>query len=258
MSESSFQKGFGGGCGLILGVLLALILIPLLCVGGCALLGGGCLMVAGEAAKQAKENAERYEKEHPTQEQKTKEPAQDEPKERREKDKLTLENFYRIKDGMTYAEVKEIIGPASEEIASSNIGQGTQFEVKTVMLTWNRFLASANITFQNGRVVAKAQMGLPHEDTKDTKAESPDKTHPKVEQKANPELQPKDKVSNSSTPKPQTRTWTDATGGFSIEAEFVSANGPYVKLKKSNGDIIKIPLEKLSQENQAWLKDRGK
>lgn len=56
--ESSFQKGFGGGCGLILGVLLALILIPAVLFGGCVMLGiGGAAAVgtARDAARQAME-----------------------------------------------------------------------------------------------------------------------------------------------------------------------------------------------------------
>ena len=39
--ESSFQSGFGGGCGLILGVILALTVIPLIGIGGCVMLGLG-------------------------------------------------------------------------------------------------------------------------------------------------------------------------------------------------------------------------
>lgn len=45
MSESSFQQGFGGGCGLILGVVVALVLIPLFMWAGCVAMMGGCLLL---------------------------------------------------------------------------------------------------------------------------------------------------------------------------------------------------------------------
>lgn len=44
----------------------------------------------------------------------------------------------------------------------------------------------------------------------------------------------------------KTRVWTDKSGKFKLEAEFVSVDGTEVLLKKSTGDIIRIPLEKLT------------
>jgi len=58
MAESSFQRGFGGGCGLVLGICLALALIPTVIVGGCLLGVGSCAMLI-PAAHQAREAAER-------------------------------------------------------------------------------------------------------------------------------------------------------------------------------------------------------
>ena len=60
--ESSFQKGFGGGCGLILGVILALIAIPVITIGGCIMLGVGTAVVA-PAVHQARDAARRVEAE---------------------------------------------------------------------------------------------------------------------------------------------------------------------------------------------------
>ena len=77
---------------------------------------------------------------------------------------LTAENFQKIETGMTYDQVKAIIGPANEESASASTGQGTEFATSMVMLTWKgSWGASGNVTFQDGHVVAKAQLGLPHE-----------------------------------------------------------------------------------------------
>ena len=44
----------------------------------------------------------------------------------------------------------------------------------------------------------------------------------------------------------ETRTWTDKTGKFRIEAEFVAEDDGVVTLRKEDGDEIEVPLEKLS------------
>ncbi|HZN34854.1 MAG TPA: SHD1 domain-containing protein, partial [Pirellulaceae bacterium] len=51
------------------------------------------------------------------------------------------------------------------------------------------------------------------------------------------------------------RTWTDATGQFKVEAEFVEMQGNIVVLKKTaDGQAIRIPLDKLSAEDQKTAK----
>ena len=52
------------------------------------------------------------------------------------------------------------------------------------------------------------------------------------------------------------RTWTDGTGSFTIEAEFLGMGFKVVKLKKTDGSITEIPFEKLSLEDQQWIKSR--
>jgi hypothetical protein len=65
-------------------------------------------------------------------------------------------NFAKIKMEMTYDEVVAIVGPPSEEVTRNKIG-----DLETVLFSWNAgFLANAHITFQNGKVVSKAQFGL--------------------------------------------------------------------------------------------------
>ena len=59
-AESSFQKGFGGGCGLILGIGLAIVAIPLILIGGCIALGIGT-MAAAPAVQEARDAARRVE-----------------------------------------------------------------------------------------------------------------------------------------------------------------------------------------------------
>jgi len=48
------------------------------------------------------------------------------------------------------------------------------------------------------------------------------------------------------------RTWTDSTGQFKVEAEFVELKDNFVSLKKSDGAVIRIPLDKLSADDQKF------
>jgi hypothetical protein len=49
------------------------------------------------------------------------------------------------------------------------------------------------------------------------------------------------------------RTWTDTTGKFNVEAEFVSIVGDKVQLKKKDGSVLSVPLDKLSKEDREFL-----
>jgi hypothetical protein len=50
------------------------------------------------------------------------------------------------------------------------------------------------------------------------------------------------------------RTWTDATGEFSVIAELVGVRGDKVVLRRQNGKQITVPLAKLSEKDQRFLK----
>jgi hypothetical protein len=53
------------------------------------------------------------------------------------------------------------------------------------------------------------------------------------------------------SPSGHARTWTDATGKFKIDADFVElTEGKLVQLKLSNGEIRTIPLSKLSEDDR--------
>lgn len=72
--------------------------------------------------------------------------------------RMTLSEFSSIKTGMTYAEVCEIVGSYGVEQSRVELG-GYQ----TVIVGWDgtgQIGANANVTFQNGKVIAKAQAGL--------------------------------------------------------------------------------------------------
>jgi hypothetical protein len=47
------------------------------------------------------------------------------------------------------------------------------------------------------------------------------------------------------------RAWTDSTGEFSIEAEFVDLKDGVVQLRRDdNARVIKVPLKKLAHEDR--------
>ncbi|MEQ8999052.1 MAG: DUF3862 domain-containing protein [Coleofasciculus sp. B1-GNL1-01] len=69
--------------------------------------------------------------------------------------RLTLEAFNQIKAGMTYEQVIEILGEG-EEISRVEI-PGTP---TTVMYQWQTGLRSVNATFQDNKLISKAQFNL--------------------------------------------------------------------------------------------------
>lgn len=54
------------------------------------------------------------------------------------------------------------------------------------------------------------------------------------------------------------REWTDSTGVFTVEADLVEVAGGTVRLKKTDGTIIAVPLERLSDADQQYLKSPDK
>lgn len=65
------------------------------------------------------------------------------------------------------------------------------------------------------------------------------------------------KPADTSRPKPnpaRTRVWSDRTGQFKVEAEFLGMNGNKLRLHKLNGVIIEVPLEKMSPDDAHMIK----
>ncbi len=54
-------------------------------------------------------------------------------------------------------------------------------------------------------------------------------------------------------PMASARNWTDSTGRYSVEAEFVSLADGIVRLRRHDGKTMEIPLEKLRQADQAYV-----
>ncbi|QDU73926.1 hypothetical protein Pan97_09260 [Bremerella volcania] len=52
------------------------------------------------------------------------------------------------------------------------------------------------------------------------------------------------------------RTWKSADGGYSVEAELVKVDGDKVALKRADGQVITVPLNRLSTEDQQFIKSQ--
>ena len=50
------------------------------------------------------------------------------------------------------------------------------------------------------------------------------------------------------------RTWTDSTGAYKLEAEFVEEKDGNVRLKRTDGRIVALPVERLSAADQAYVR----
>ena len=48
-------------------------------------------------------------------------------------------------------------------------------------------------------------------------------------------------------------TWTSKSGKFTVRAELLSFDQGLVSLRRDNGKAIKVPLAKLSKENQEYV-----
>ena len=58
--------------------------------------------------------------------------------------------------------------------------------------------------------------------------------------------------------KPASRTWSDQTGKFSVVAELVDFKDGKVRLKKEDGKVVTLPAEKLSDGDQAYLREHSR
>ncbi len=56
----------------------------------------------------------------------------------------------------------------------------------------------------------------------------------------------------------EVRTWKDKTGKFSIRAEVVESDGTTLTLKKADGKVIKVAVDRLSDEDRQFLEAQEK
>lgn len=70
---------------------------------------------------------------------------------------VTQSEYNRLREGMSYSEAVEVIGTSGEELSRSDLAG-----ISTVMYSWtNGSGSNMNAIFQNGKLVTKAQFGLP-------------------------------------------------------------------------------------------------
>ncbi|MDC2867545.1 DUF3862 domain-containing protein [Bacillus sp. BP-3] len=98
----------------------------------------------------------------PKQEVKQEQPKKEEPKKEESKNKpgVSKAEFDKIQNGMSYEEVKNIIG-SDGEVLSETGQKGDQFH--TIMYKWDGekgLGANANFTFQEEKLANKSQFGL--------------------------------------------------------------------------------------------------
>jgi hypothetical protein len=62
----------------------------------------------------------------------------------------------------------------------------------------------------------------------------------------------------SATAAAEFRTWKDSSGAFQIEAQLVEAKEGAVKLRRKDGKIVSVPLEKLSDADRKFLESQKK
>ncbi len=72
--------------------------------------------------------------------------------------KLNKDNYDKISNDMSVSQVELILGKG-ESLASSNVNLGNR-NISSEVMTWQSGTKVISITFSNGKVMAKAQIGL--------------------------------------------------------------------------------------------------
>ena len=55
----------------------------------------------------------------------------------------------------------------------------------------------------------------------------------------------------------EVRKWTDQSGSYSVQAEFVELADGNAVLKREDGRVIRVPLDKLSPQDQEYVQKKG-
>lgn len=147
---SGFFRAFGITSGFMAAIAVVVIGLPVLACGGCL---GLALLFA-----PSKEELERMrvEREAARAETIAKDSTHTQTPSAPAGPSMTKETYAKVREGMTYEQVIAIVGPPEQEVSSNEIGG-----FRTVMYQWKAgIMANANMTFQNGKLVSKAQFGL--------------------------------------------------------------------------------------------------
>lgn len=113
---------------------------------------------------------------------------------------------------------------------------------------------------------SKSQERVPE---KKAAAEAPPKSEPPQLQETQPQNTPPPVPAMTTTNEkplrgqllPQSdefRTWTDASGGYTIEAKYAGTAFGKVQLKKKDGSKVVVPMEQLSDADRDWIQKRSR
>jgi hypothetical protein len=153
---SGFFRAFGITLGFMAAVALVIVGVPILACGGCLALA---FLVAPSEEELQRMRAEAEAREAARAESIAAVSSSDSASSvatTPSGPSMTKTTYAQVREGMTYEQVVAIVGPPSQEISSNEIGG-----YRTVMYQWDAgFMANANMTFQNGKLVSKAQFGL--------------------------------------------------------------------------------------------------
>lgn len=166
-------------------------------------------------------------------------------------------------------------GGSFPDVAANEANQQSNSDVTQLRLSPGTYYLSVNAANCAWTVsiseMAKVPVGtsLTGDDTDDqlpVDVESTTKTSSETEKtKEGPEaakqeelrqLVEKRKAESEKDNEERTRTWTDSTGDFTVDAEFAGYSAGNVKLIKADGTTLTLPLDKLSEEDQKWIKSR--
>jgi hypothetical protein len=79
---------------------------------------------------------------------------------------------------------------------------------------------------------------------------------PKTDASASPvKTRPAPKI--EAKPAPVVRIWT-STVRTTVEAEFIGREDDVVLLKKRDGTVLRVPLDKLSEQDRQWIQQTQK
>jgi hypothetical protein len=62
------------------------------------------------------------------------------------------------------------------------------------------------------------------------------------------------KPATADVPQHESRVWSDATGGFKVDAVFMEVDNEKVKLKRADGKEVSVPISRLSKIDQEYIK----
>lgn len=140
------------------------------------------------------------------------------------------------------------ISESCREIANSQRGAGSG-------LNWELALAGLKqiaSEIDTQRELLRVNLGLKYDLSFPTQVETEEEDRKLAKEK-------KDKNTDSpgNSERSVTRTWTDCTGKFQIRAKCIGVKDGNVKLETSNGKVITVPLDKLSEADKRFLASTG-